>query len=102
MEAPTNYIETNEKPAAPDNTYPNGDCAAAGCNPGCEAPEPDTASSTESEAVPAVSIPKTSSLDIVKTGTYGARTFSPVFQRDSLRWTRRLEAESEACACLAG
>lgn len=66
MEAPTNYIETNEKPAAPDNTYPNGDCAAAGCNPGCEAPEPDTASSTESEAVPAVSIPKTSSLDIVK------------------------------------
>ena len=66
MEAPTNYIETNEKSAAPDNTYPNGDCAAAGCNPGCEAPEPDTASSTESEAVPAELIPKTSSLDILK------------------------------------
>lgn len=70
MEETMNYTETNEKPAVPDNNRaepcPNGDCAAAGRNPGCEVPGPDTVHSTESEAVPSVLIPKTSSLDIAK------------------------------------
>ena len=70
MEERTNYTETNEKPATPDNNCteacPNGDCAAAGCNPGCEAPEPDMVSLPEPEEVLAELISKTSSLDIVK------------------------------------
>ena len=70
MEETINYTEIDKKPAAPDNNCAelcqNGDCAAAGCNQGCEAPDPDTAPRPEPEAVPAELIPKTSSLDSVK------------------------------------